>query len=327
MITQFDCIKLHFKAPLHLSKGKDHFDQSAQSLHSDTLASALFSAAIRLGATEDEISEMLDSVRLSSAFPFWKDEYFFPRLKSRVPFEITDIALEKQGKPFKKIQYLGKSWFEKYLNGEDAAISSVEHLKNPTLLSEKNPINLVKSVVSQRVNISPEGSEAPVPYYSERLFFGPESGYFVLAQWEKLEKKSLFQQAFRMLGDLGIGTDRSVGNGFFEPEFSTLSLRLPINARYQSNLGLYLPKEGELTQNDLENSSWALQKRGGFIAGASNTTHMTLRKRSVYMFETGSVFPCKMLTGKRVNLKPNWGDLQHPVWREGRPIFIPINLK
>ncbi|MBK8656807.1 MAG: hypothetical protein IPN20_23520 [Haliscomenobacter sp.] len=73
----------------------------------------------------------------------------------------------------------------------------------------------------------------------------------------------------------------------------------------------------------MEDSAWGLVKRGGYIAGAADPDHTSLRKRSVFMFEEGSVFPNKPLTGSRVDLKPDWEGM-HSVWREGRPVFVPI---
>jgi CRISPR-associated protein Csm4 len=327
MTIQFDCIKLHFSAPLHLSRGKEQFDQSAQTLHSDTIAAALYSAATQLGAGESEILEMLDTVRLSSAFPFWKSEYYFPKPMVRLPFELTGIPSEKQGKPIKKIRFLGKSWLERLLAGENGKIEPPKHLKNPSILSENVPSVLFRTEVHQRVKIAQDPGEDPLPYYTERIYFGKDTGLFVLAQWKKTTQKNLFEQAFRLLGDLGVGTDRSTGNGFFVPEFTTLTLTVPENASFQCAMGLYLPSVDDLTTSDLDQSTWSIQKRGGYLAGASNTEHLSLRKRSVYMYEIGSVFPNKPLSGKRVNLQPVWPGLNHKVWREGRPIFLPIHLQ
>ena len=51
MQQSFDCIKLHFSTPLLLSRGREQFDESAKTLHSDTRALALFTAALLMGAS------------------------------------------------------------------------------------------------------------------------------------------------------------------------------------------------------------------------------------------------------------------------------------
>lgn len=325
MPHQFDCVKMRFSAPLHLSRGREQYDESARTLHSDTLAAALFTAARQLGAAEREVLAMLDALRLSSAFPFWGEEYFLPKPMLPLPFKFKDVPEEKQGKPFKKIRFLGKSWFEKVLNGEEATIDAEKHLAEAAFLSDYPLQTVFKTDVTQRVTIPPDYVEDPTPFYTERLYFGAQAGLYVLVHWHDEGAKDLFQQSFRLLGDLGIGTDRSVGNGFFEPSFGALELRTPDNATHQCALGLYLPVEGELTSDDLEASTWNLTKRGGYLAGAPHPDHITLRKRSVFMFEAGSVFPNKPLNGKRVDLKPDWQGLDYAVWREGRPVFVPIH--
>lgn len=323
----FDCVKLHFSSPLHLSRGREQFDKSARLLHSDTLAAALFMAARHLGAPEDEALALLDALRLSSAFPFWEEEYFFPKPMVPLPFDLKAEPVEKQGKYFKNIRFLGKSWFEKTLHAEHADIDRERHLMEKAFLSEYRVDKVFRSEVMQRVTISPDYSEDARPFYAERLYFGAKAGLFVLVQWQDDAPKALFQSAFRLLGDLGIGTDRSVGNGFFEPVFNDLSLRVPETAAHQCSLGLYLPAENEITGDDLDQSAWSLIKRGGYLAGAADPDHITLRKRSVFMFEEGAVFPNRPRMGKRVDLKPAWQGLEHAVWREGRPIFVPIVRK
>ncbi|WP_282781283.1 type III-A CRISPR-associated RAMP protein Csm4 [Phaeodactylibacter xiamenensis] len=323
----FDCIRLHFTTPLHISRGREQYDESAKVLHSDTIAAALFVAALRSGATPEEALAMLDGCRLSSAFPFWKDLYFFPKPLAYMPFSFKKIPEEKQGKSYKKIRYLSKFWFEKMLNGEEETIDKEIHLQQKEFLSEEPELSTVyKAEVVQRVNIPPDYASDATPFYTERIFFGPGAGLFLLVEWRDESVKDLFYRAFRLLGDSGIGTDKSVGNGFFDPEPGNIKLRLPDGATHQCALGLYLPLEGELRDEDLEQSAWMITKRGGYIAGAQNPEHISLRKRSVFMFQEGSVFPLKKLEGKRVDLKPDWENL-HPVWREGRTVFVPIKLK
>lgn len=325
MPHQFDCVKMRFTSPLHLSRGREQYDESAKTLHSDTLAAALFTAARQLGAAEPEVLAMLDALRLSSAFPFWGEEYFFPKPMLPLPFKIKDKPDEKQGKSFKKMRFLGKSWFEKVLNGEEAMIDADKHLAEAAFLSDYHLQTVFKADVTQRVTVPPDYIKDPTPFYTERLYFGEQAGLYVLVQWCDTGAQDLFQRAFRLLGDLGIGTDRSVGNGFFEPSFGALELRTPTEATHECALGLYLPAEGELTSDDLEASTWGLTKRGGYLAGAPNPDHTSLRKRSVFMFEAGSVFPNKPLSGKRVDLRPEWQGLDYAVWREGRPVFVPIH--
>ena len=215
MQRQVDCVKLRFTAPLHLSRGREQFDESAQTLHSDTISAALFVAARQLGAPEPEVLDMLNKVRLSSAFPFLGEEYYFPKPMAPLPFQLKDTPTEKQGKPFKKIRFLGKSWFERAIQGEEAWIDKDKHLAQGEYLTDMPGGSMLQKNVTQRVQIQPDQLGDSKPYYIERLFFTENAGLFVLAEWMDNNAKELFHRSFRLLGDLGIGTDRSVGNGFF----------------------------------------------------------------------------------------------------------------
>jgi CRISPR-associated protein Csm4 len=327
MEKTFDCVKLHFNTPLHLSRGREQYDEGTTMLHSDSLIAALFTAACQLGANPEEVLSMFDNIRISSAFPFHGNEYFFPKPMVQLPFDLLDSEKLNQSKTKKKIRFIGKSWFEKLLDNFDDNIQKNKHIHHTAFLTDQSIGTIFKTDVVQRVTIAPDYSEDARPFYIERLHFGNISGLFVLVESSDVYARNLFQGAFRLLGDLGIGTDRSVGNGFFTPTFESLTIKLPDAAAYQCALGLYLPDETELDEPFLIDSSWNLVKRGGFISGAENIDHFTLRKKSVYMFDVGSVFPNRLLKGKRVDLQPFGYDIKHSVWREGRPIFLPIIIR
>ena len=80
----------------------------------------------------------------------------------------------------------------------------------------------------------------------------------------------------------------------------------------------------------LEQSSYQLIKRGGWVASPTNIDAVLHRKRSVYMFTEGSVFKSDSpLIGKVTDLQPAlWEEhadmIPHPVWRDGRAIFLPL---
>ena len=59
------------------------------------------------------------------------------------------------------------------------------------------------------------------------------------------------------------------------------------------------------------------------MAGASNFTHRHLMKLSVNMIESGSLIWNRDLKGTIVDLRP--ADVaSHPVWRDGRALYLPF---
>jgi CRISPR/Cas system CSM-associated protein Csm4 (group 5 of RAMP superfamily) len=103
---------------------------------------------------------------------------------------------------------------------------------------------------------------------------------------------------------------------------------VPAEANRLVNLSLWCPGQDELSTGMLQESSFALVKRGGYLAGSSLPEYRHFRKRSVYMFMEGGVFPAmNKLQGKIVDLVPPGVSGMHPVWRDGRSLFIPLKTE
>jgi CRISPR type III-A-associated RAMP protein Csm4 len=333
-MADFKIFKLHFLAPLHLSKGKtDDYGESEEILHSDTIKSALYVSARQLfGANEIGNNEsFFNSFQISSAFPFYEDELFFPKPMAKIqPFKNDEIKEELQAKKHKKVAYLGKSYFEDLINDQKLHLSKDDLTTDGKFISnhaaiKKLATSIFKSEVQQRVTIPADYSEDPTPYYVDRLFFAQGAGLWFAFKGndETFEKVS---KALNLLGDLGIGTDRSVGNGQFESSVSKMNLRVPENAKHQLSLSLWCPLKEEINDSFLKSSSYGLVKRGGYIASPAKMEHLTLRKKSIYMFTEGSIFPNhKVLKGKISNLKPDIAIVTQDVWRDGLAFMIPIN--
>jgi CRISPR-associated protein Csm4 len=343
-MSKYTIFKLKFSSPLHLAKGKLDYDTADNVLHSDTLASALAVCALQLNLAE-EIKEFLESFQISSAFPFYGEEYFFPKpnfldagKESDNRLKITDLAPEKQRKKVKKAQFIGKTYFEKILDKGTAFPEN--HLQGAFLseIFEKDKdIKVYKSEVQERVQIPPivDKDNPTKPYYVDRLYFTKNSGlYFIIKGSE--ESIATVEKCLRLLGDNGLGTDRNIGNGLFEFERTEIDLKTPTNAQHQTNLSLYCPENKDVLESILgEETSYTLVKRGGWIASPQNQNHMTLRKRSIFMFQEGSIFPIKdkPLKGNIVNLLPDNKKLEemkveikHPIYRSGQAIFLPVNI-
>ncbi|MFN3380117.1 MAG: type III-A CRISPR-associated RAMP protein Csm4, partial [Runella zeae] len=183
----------------------------------------------------------------------------------------------------------------------------------------------------QRVAVPLGGDEAETrPFYVDRLYFEKDCGLYFLVDFRgNTELRNQVLQTLKLLGDLGIGTDRTVGNGLFEfdPQTDVQPVSINISGKHQKrmNLGLYLPEETEFAQIDLDKSHWSLLKRGGYMGGTSNDEFLSLRKKSLYFFGEGSVFTAsQQLVGKKENLQPEWNTSMHPVWRDGQCLFITI---
>jgi CRISPR type III-A-associated RAMP protein Csm4 len=208
--------------------------------------------------------------------------------------------------------------------GETVRISPAQ-IKDGFLVDRKTCFEVpFEPQVSQRVSV-PRDEQDPTPFFFDWTFFRPDAGLYCLTDATGILFEELVS-LFQLLGETGIGTDRNVGGGKFEVEADSLSLPDIPDADQLMLLSLYIPTLEELPQLNLTASHYELLLRGGFIAGSQEEDLRHLRKRSIYMFNVGSLFPTTSpITGKVVDLAPEWNDPRmHPVYRSGHPFYLPI---
>lgn len=339
---QYNIVKMQFTTPLHLSRGQtDSYDRSDEILHSDSLKSAIFVAALMLFGNEldsaQKKKEFFDSFKVSSAFPYSGDDFFFPKPMAKLNLEFSEINADnesaKLAKKLKKLEFISKSVFERVISGEKNIKIANEQLDKKgkflfgNKISEQKDKLVYKSEVQQRLTMPKDEETNGTPYYIDRLYFTDKSGLFFFIDYDTADKNKV-DASIKLLGDEGIGTDKHVGNGMFIPEIiDNFTLHVPENPNSKMLLSLYCPQKEELTngeRNFLLESSYQIIKRGGYMASAANLDHITYRKKSIYMFQEASVFPSEMpFFGKIEDLKPDI-PVNHQVWRDGRAITIPF---
>ena len=280
----FNIVKLHFLTPIHISRGQtDAYDHSEEILHSDTIKSAIFVAA-RMLFGEAANEEFFDSFKVSSAFPFMKNDFFFPKpmIKLGFIFEDPDYGESKKSKKLKKLSYINNTLFERIINGEEVLINNGMFSEDGKFIFENDPQTVFCSELQQRLAMPSEDETDGTPYYIERIYFNYNSGfYFFIELPEDNEFNKKLEASIKLLGDEGIGTDKHVGNGIFKPEWDNLILNLPENAEHNMILSLYCPAENELSESYLHESSYQLIKRGGYIASPENIKFITFRQINV----------------------------------------------
>ncbi|MCC8186833.1 MAG: type III-A CRISPR-associated RAMP protein Csm4 [Bacteroides sp.] len=323
-MATYTLIRLVHLSPLHVGSGKENYDFSAADLHSDTLSSALAALRAQQGETKDT-EEFLSSFTLSSAFPFYRKQYYLPKPLGKIAVCIPGKEEHEYRKQLKSIRYIESGLWKKVIAGEEI-LAKESQLQGEFLHADPPPHTpLYLSQVNQRVYVPREEGEDATPFFFEWKYFDSEAGLFCLTD----ASGKLLQEVIRLfirLGEQGIGTDRNVGGGKFSVETDTLTIENPEDANATLLLSLYLPTEEELKELSPERSRYELLLRGGYLSGSSEEDFRHLRKKSVYMFASGSVFPVtQRLKGKITDLRPNWNDRRmHPIYRSGRPLHIPI---
>jgi CRISPR type III-A-associated RAMP protein Csm4 len=345
-------------------KDDDDYSKSQNFIHSDTLKSAIFSTAVLLNSelqNETNGENFFNSFLLSSTFPFYKETLFLPKPKGKLLF--TDIENEEPSydfkKDLKKLNFIDSDLFFEFfktknekliLKNDERFVFVSGYLLKPELLenTDKKLFSISKSYIQERVNIRKfheifDNTEKDKPLFSDpyivdKIHFKENTGlYFFLEKTESFDE-DFFEKVLKNLGDFGIGTDRNVGNGQFEViDKQTKDFDFLDNSQYVMNLSLFLPTENEV-EKFTENCQYKLVKRGGWISNIidlevlnneiieQNKKNVERKKKSVNMIDEASVFENNFeFKGKYVNLNPDKNEIKHPIWREGRAIFIPIN--
>ena len=272
-------LKLTNLTPLHIGTGTENYDFSSSTLHSDTLSSAL--AAIRANKGKvDDMEDFLQSFTISSAFPFKDEKLFLPLPKGRLAVTVRDKKESDSRKQLKKLQYAQTHIWQRIAMGETVEVDE-KQINGAFLLDE--PVDTVfqiyKKQVVERVSVSRnDGVQKSDPFFFEWTFFSKGCGLFVMVDAEDTmfeEIKSLMTT----LGENGMGTDKSVGGGYFDVQEDVLTIDTPKDANALMIMSLYIPKKEELDITNLDNSRYSLVRRGGFMAGRSVNSFNHLRKK------------------------------------------------
>ncbi len=338
-MATYKIYKLHFTAPLHIGDQHEDDGNSLRTVQSDTLYAALTACLAKTGEKIPADGDL--GFTVSSLFPYYqrtaddKPVYFLPMPLQARQAELTDVTMAKK---VKRVQWVDSELMSTVLNGNalfdgtDEYFSAIQesYLTTTQLPEDANGSKeFMKSEVSQRVTLnSRTGEEDAKPYYVDKIVFRHHAGFYFISEGNT----ELLDKALSILSAEGIGTDRNVGFGYFEYTTDHITIEQPEDADHQMALSLLIPEsKDQLTM--LMNSelvAYDFARRGGWITTYPFTT---LRKNVIYGFLPGSVFHKETETchpiGKIADLRPEVGDMtpDHPIWRCGRTIMLPIKLK
>jgi CRISPR type III-A-associated RAMP protein Csm4 len=330
MKVQLNVIRLNINTPLHISNIRGDYNTTEHILHSDTLHAAIMQTWAVLGKSEWILAE--PEYCFSSLFPFstvnGKMVYFFKK-----PYQYCMGANENmlEGEPgvakkFKKVQYFDKEHFELAINAKYNA--TPECVKGVYLTKQNIDPDFISPYVTPRIRWHRNEEEDTEIFYMERLYFREGSGLYFIVQADDLWKGRILT-ALNLLSENGLGTDRAIGNGRFTFQEDVIELEIPKDASHCLNLSLFCPQDANQVEGMLGDScGYDFFQRGGWIG----EPHNTYRKKSIYMFTEGSVFtkPVEGVKsmGKSVDLRPDATpvNVEHPVYRVGKSLFIPIKV-
>lgn len=151
-------------------------------------------------------------------------------------------------------------------------------------------------------------------FHLSRIWFAENAGLYFLVQFSNPGIQKPFEAALNLLGDSGIGSDRSNGNGFFSIEKVTPPVVSIAGENEQAvALSLVSPGANDFKNDWLDGSAYKLISRGGWVGQTG------LRKKRLRLFAEGSVFK-RPLQGQVPEITPDHAP--NKVYRDGRVFFI-----
>jgi len=330
------------KGPFHL--GSDiGYEETEEYIHSDTL----FSAIVNSYGMIYDVNEILPDIpfRITSAFPYVNDVYFLP---TPADFDLAKICESKENKEYKKIKFVSHDLFEAITNDKidksQIPLKETKESSKPKTIQERylpshkmldeilkyyelkdiNKLYFTRKTDTPRVTIDRCSMASDVYHYAD-VYYNKNVGLYFVMKVEKKEYENRLKAAIRLLGDEGIGGDRSSGKGLFEVSFSD---EIKFNVEPSKNgmnvtLSLVYPKREEVKL--LSNSVFELTSRRGWVY---SLWHKTLRRKTVRMITEGSVLQ-NGICGDIVDVSPSENGKRistHPVYRYGYAFCVRRRL-
>ena len=303
---QIESVRLHPRAAFHLGERGIGLEETSLTIHSDTLFSALCAAWQTLYGEEALTHELLPSkgvagawqppFLLSSAFPFVNRVRLYPR-----PL-LLELESDRRFDFFDEVEWVSEEIFSALLQGSRPRVDPEEELVHggsvwlapdeAELLRERFEVRslseerfwAIAKVPRVTLDVKTNASEI---WHFARVVFREGCGYHFLVLYRDEGVRERFHAALRLLGDLGIGGDRTSGHGLFTPEFSPGPewAQSSLRASAFITLSLLYPKPDEVMTLLNEGSRYRLISRSGWIGGVHATPW---RRRTVRMVVEGS---------------------------------------
>ena len=305
---------LNFRSPLHLGRRGVGLEETEISIPADTLFSAICQTW-RTFYGEEHLTDFLtryetgEPFLLTSAFPFAGNTRFFPKLLIDLKVNADDDL-----KKLKKVRFLSERRFRQIVNGEEIAFDPDDLINDGQLWihdDDKCPRTVWKTDKRPRVTLDRQSSTSEI-WHLGGVKFHKDCGLWFDAKFDTEETQTQIETILRVLGDTGIGGERSAGYGIFDLHSKPAEIESEREADRFVTLSPICPRDADelnrLIQGDV---GYTLEERSGWIGSAEGNG---LRRQQVWMFGEGSVLSGNGVgVGRLVDLKP--AACPHPVWR------------
>ncbi len=325
---------LDFKGPVHFGSHGIGLEEANIGLGSDSLLSALVNSLALLGMADEAIAALQQkepAFVLSSLFPYGRDDkgkvaHLLPRPLRMPVFLDTSLA-----KDIKKRRWLTPEeipvWLEKSPIDKEKAAKLAR--PDPVFCASDDHDDTGNWWVEElrpRVALDRSSANSAI-WWCSAINFAPGCGLYGLLRINDPTWQRPLAEAFALLGDMGLGGERTYGMGEFEigkmvamddvPGFKLLD-QMPVNLL----LSRYFPAAEELSELGSMLEAWDfVESRGHVVSGRSATS---IKRKSLHLMVEGSLSR-RALRGAMVDVTPGKASelgLSHRIYRCGLGFWL-----
>ncbi len=306
---------LNFRSPLHLGRRGVGLEETEISIPADTLFSAICQTW-RTFYGEAHLTDFLTQYKtgepflLTSAFPFASNTRFFPK-----PLIDLKVNADDERKKLKKVRYLSEKRFRQIVDGEEIAFDPDDLINDGQLWihdDDKCSRTVWTTDKRPRVTLDRQSSTSEI-WHLGGVKFHEGCGLWFGAKFDTEETQTQIETVLRVLGDTGIGGERSAGYGIFDLHSELTKSGSERETDRFVTLSPICPRDADELDRLIQGNDvgYTLEERSGWIGSAEGNG---LRRQQVWMFAEGSVLVGNgARVGRLVDLKPE--ACPHPVWR------------
>jgi len=311
----FKILFIEPRSPFHIGIKEGSLEKTMHHVPSDTLFSALCNV-YRIVYGREKLEKLLKEFVdgrppfiVSSIFPCINGKPLFPLPRNIDKYR---LEIEGDGKALKGVEFVDEGIFRRLLKGEKVTVRKENLIQKKVISLERRDV-LWREIERPRVSIDRLSSSTEIYHFGE-VIFTDKLHFLIDISDDELEEEIL--TTLRVLGDEGIGGDRTCGRGLFsiseirEIEFDE------IDSEWFVTLSMVYPRKDEMIY--LKESYFELLERGGWVYSPEERG---LRKRFVRMIREGSVIRGKM-KGRLVEVAR--GD--YPIYRYGYAFLLPLRV-
>lgn len=308
-------VKLKFKTPVHFGSKEKTYNATHTMAHSDTIMSGIinsYSLLFGKEKTETLVKSFLEqkpAFKVSSTMPYIKNKLF---VFKPMGLDLQEYIKSDDMKKIKKVKFVGEEDLSNLFKGNfEPAGEFLFRAEEKQKLSS----TFLTTKERARVSIDRLTSSSNIYYFSHCQFQESTGLWFYLEILNSALENEI-KAAIRLLGDEGLGGDRTSGLGLFEPEFIEMSSKNLKDNGYYMTLSLTSPKDND----EIEKFTfYEITTRAGYIYSKGD---FGTKKKAVRMFSEGSIVKGKVF-GRVVDVTPN-GFSAHSIFRYGLAFLIPL---